>query len=312
MNIESISDYPEIVGIGASLLDTLMKAERYPKEDTKCPAFETMMQGGGPVATALVAAKKLGARTAYIGNVGDDTFAEMIRNEFIQYGVNISCMHTREGEVSPHSFIILSGDSGSRTCVYNMGTLQDNGLISEDFEILSHAKILHIDGHYLKSAIQGASFAKEHGIYVSYDAGGVYSGIEELIPYADILIPSEEFALKITGCSTVEDALKALQTKYNPRVLVITCGSRGGIFYENERISYYNSFNVRVVDSNGAGDTFHGAFLKAYLDGMNTKECCMFASAASAIKCTGFGARRFVPDYETVINFLRNENSKII
>lgn len=46
MNIESISDYPEIVGIGASLLDTLMKAERYPKEDTKCPAFETMMQGG--------------------------------------------------------------------------------------------------------------------------------------------------------------------------------------------------------------------------------------------------------------------------
>ena len=181
MNIESISDYPEIVGIGASLLDTLMKAERYPKEDTKCPAFETMMQGGGPVATALVAAKKLGARTAYIGNVGDDTFAEMIRNEFIQYGVNISCMHTREGEVSPHSFIILSGDSGSRTCVYNMGTLQDNGLISEDFELLSHAKILHIDGHYLKSAIQGARFAKKQGIYVSYDAGGVYSGIEELI-----------------------------------------------------------------------------------------------------------------------------------
>lgn len=293
-----------IAGIGASLIDTLMKTDYYPVEDTKQPASMSVMQGGGPVATALVAAQKLGANTAYIGYTGTDIFADMIRNELRQYGVNVSFMHVQEQTVSPHSFIILSQNTGSRTCIYNMGTLEDNGLQNEDFELLSRVNILHIDGHYLKSTMQGVQFAKEHGVLVSYDAGGIYPEIDKLLPYVDILIPSEEFSIRFTACSSAEEAIKVLHERYNPKVLVITQGKRGGIYWDHGDVKHYYSYPVNVVDSNGAGDVFHGAFLKGYLDGMNIQQCCQFASAASALKCTGFGARRSSPDYRTVTNFM--------
>ena len=66
--------WPEIIGIGSTVYDTLMVVHRFPQEDTKLEGVETRVQGGGPCATALVAAQKLGVSTAYMGTIGDDPF----------------------------------------------------------------------------------------------------------------------------------------------------------------------------------------------------------------------------------------------
>ena len=138
-----------------------------------------------------------------------------------------------------------------------------------------------------------------------YDAGGIYEDVEKLLRLTDILIPSEEFSLEFTGKKTAEDAAHALFEMFSSEVVVITQGKEGGIILQNGEIRRYPSFKVNAVDSNGAGDVFHGAFAYAVTKGFSYYDCCVFASAVSALKCTRVGARQAVPSYNDTINFLK-------
>ena len=149
------------------------------------------------------------------------------------------------------------------------------------------------------------AIARNAGTKVLYDAGGLYEGIERLLPYADILIPSEEFSLGFTGAKTVEEAAEKLMKEFSPEALVITSGKIGGIILEKGEIKRYNAFKVDAVDTNGAGDVFHGAYAFAVTKGYDYYKCCTFSSAVSAIKCTNVGARDSVPSFSETIKFLK-------
>ena len=76
-----------IVGIGACVMDTLFTVPQYPHEDSKLCASSCKQAGGGPVATGLVAASKLGAEAAYIGVLSDDAAGTYLKADFERYGV---------------------------------------------------------------------------------------------------------------------------------------------------------------------------------------------------------------------------------
>ena len=176
---------------------------------------------------------------------------------------------------------------------------------------IADAEILMVDGNDMNAAIEGAKIAKNSGTKVLYDAGGLYEGVENLLPYADILIPSEEFSLGHTGAKTVEEAAKILYEKYSPEIVVITQGKEGGIIFDGEKSEKYPAFLVDAVDSNGSGDVFHGAFAFAVTQNMSYKEASVFSSAVSALKCTKVGAREGVPTYDETINFLKENNYEL-
>ena len=121
-----------------------------------------------------------------------------------------------------------------------------------------------------------------------------------LLEHTDIMIPSEEFALGHTGKDNAELAAKALYERYKPEVVIVTQGKKGGILFDGDKITSYPVYPAEVVDSNGSGDVFHGAFAAGLVRGFDFYKCCHFASAASAIKCMGVGARESVPDLDTV------------
>ncbi len=297
----------EVVGVGSVLYDTLMQAEGFPKEDTKLRSNITKQQGGGPCATALVAMKKLGVSSTYVGTVGDDIYGKLIMEEFAKYQVGTEDIRIKKGCISANSFVLLNMLNATRTCVWNLGTLPPVEEGEINLETLKNAKYLHLDGHQLEAAIYAAKKAHEYGVKVSLDAGGTYPGIERLLPLVDVLIPSEEFALKITGCNTAEEAIKVLQQSYQPEILVVTQGKAGGILYREDGLLYYPAYAVDAVDTNGAGDVFHGAFIVGLIKGMEPFECACFASAVSALKCTKLGAREGVPSYEDTIEFMKNK-----
>ena len=291
----------KVVGLGACVLDTLIACKTYPTEDKKQKAESIFLSGGGPVGNALVVISKLGLQTEIIGGFGNDTAGQYLLSDFEKYGVGIKNATVFNDANSFTSYIVLAKDKASRTCVFDRGSVPDEPKYLH-LSAIDGATVLHLDGNYLECAIAAAKYAKENGVKVSLDAGGLYQGIERLLPLVDILIPSAEFALGLTGESTIEAAMYALNEKYSPEILVVTDGSNGGYYYENGQAMHYDSIKVKAVDTNGAGDTFHGAFVTAYCEGKTVKACCEFASKVAAYKCTQIGARAYPLTRERIDN----------
>lgn len=301
----------KIVGIGANVFDTLYTVDKYPAEDTKMRAGGVKTSGGGPCATGLVAASKLGASCAFIGNLSDDNGGKFLKEDFEKYGVDTEHIKIKPGYDTFCSCIWLARETASRTCVFFRGNIPPTQIEASDEKAIADAKILMVDGNDIDAAVEGAKIANKSGTKVLYDAGGLYEGIEKLLPHADILIPSEEFALGHTKAENAENAAKILFEKYSPEIVVITQGKKGGIIYDGNTVESYPAFLVDAVDSNGSGDVFHGAFAFAVTNGMDYKKACVFSSAVSALKCTKVGAREGVPTYDETINFLKERGVNV-
>lgn len=294
----------QIVGIGANVFDTLFRLSSHPTQDTKQKALSVAESGGGPCGTGLVAAAKLGADCAYIGNCSDDSAGSFLVEDFKRYGVDTAHMTAVPDTAGFRSCIWLCDDTAARTCVFHRGTVPPTEVGESAAQAIRNARILMVDGNDLDAAVTGARIARESGTLVLYDAGGLYDGVERLLELTDILIPSEEFALKHTGANTVEEAARKLFELYTPKVVVITCGKNGGIRFDGKTCSSYPAFPVEAVDTNGSGDVFHGAFAFALTKGYPYEQCCLFSSAVSALKCTKVGARAAVPTVAQTIEFL--------
>ena len=301
----------KIVGIGANVFDTLYNIPTYPTEDTKMRATASKTAGGGHVATGLVAASKLGEDTAYIGVLSDDNGGKFLKEDFEKYSVKTDLIDVKSGYRSFASVLWLCADTTTRTCVFDKGDLPPLELNEAQKQAVRDAEILMVDGNEMDAAVEGAKIARESGTKVLYDCGGLYEGVERLLKYTDIMIPSEEFSLGHTGCKTAEEAARKLYETYNPEVVVITQGKRGGIIYDGKDIISYPIYPAVVVDSNGSGDVFHGAFAAGIAKGFDYLKCCHFSSAVSGLKCTGVGARESVPSFETTKKYLKENGYEL-
>ena len=300
-----------IVGIGACVFDTLYNIPSYPKEDTKMRATASKPAGGGPVATGLVAAAKLGEQASYIGVLSDDSGGIFLKKDFEKYGVGTDLVKICGGYRSFSSVLWLSADTTARTCVFDKGDLPPLALDESQREAIKKADILMVDGNELQAAVEAATVARECGTKVLYDCGGLYEGVSALLALTDIMIPSEEFALGHTGEKTAEAAAKKLYDTYHPEVVVVTQGKRGGLLYDGNAFTSYPIYPAVVVDSNGSGDVFHGAFAAAVAKGYDYLKCCHFSSAVSGLKCTGVGARESVPSFARVKEYMKENGYEL-
>lgn len=301
----------KIVGIGACVMDTLINVPYYPKEDTKLRAVSVKPAGGGPVATGLVAAARLGEETGFIGVLSDDASGDFLLGDFKKYGVDTANVDIKSDHRAFTSVIWLSAETTSRTCVFDKGDLPPLVLDGTKRAAIENAEILMVDGNEMDAAVEAARYAHEVGTKVLYDCGGLYDGVERLLAHTDIMIPSEEFAMGHTGADNAEDAARRLYELYRPKVVVVTQGKRGGIMFDGEKIVSYPTYPAKVLDSNGSGDVFHGAFAAGLAKGFDFLKCCHFSSAVSALKCTGVGARESVPDFDTVKKYMKENGYEL-
>ncbi len=294
---------PRVAGIGSALFDIILYSEAFPKEDTKQEASATVLQGGGPCSTAIVAVSKLGIDASFIGTVSDDMFGRFVRDDLVKWGVDTTYLKTVSGHETAHSAVICSGRR--RTCVYALGDLPSPSPNEFDLRTaLKDTEVLHLDGYNPELALAAADIVHGNGGLVSIDAGTMRPGIDELLAISDVIIASEAFAEKLTG-KDVEEAVIEIDRRYSPKASVVTAGPRGGVIADGGKARWYAEFPADVVDSNGAGDVFHGAFIVAMLHGFDPFGCCQFSSAVSALKCMKRGAREGVPSYAEAIRFFR-------
>ncbi len=295
----------EVAGLGIATVDILTCVEKLPLADEVIEAVAIEVQGGGPVATALVTLACLGTRTVFLGSIVEDNWGKIIRDEFSHYGVNFEyCIPENKGQ-SAISVILVEQVSGKRSILYQNNRVPVFKPANLPPELMENARILHLEGSYMEAATIAARRAKAAGTKVSFDggAGKSWKYSRDILPLVDILIVARRFASQVTG---YEDPYKAGLDLLinNPEFVVITDGDRGCWYLDRQQFIHQPAFMVKVQDTTGAGDVFHGAYLHAYLQGWDASQCMRFASAAAAIKCTRVGGRKGIPGFEQVLSFL--------
>ena len=296
----------DVVGLGLATIDIITPVSHLPESNEVFEIYGIDVQGGGPVATALVALAKLGAKTAYLGAISQSRWGSMIMEEFKQYNVDTKhCRRFETGE-SPVA-VILVEPGGSRSILYEKGRQLLLGPQDINPDHIAAARILHLDGNHPDAAMQAAHMARQCDTLVSLDGGageGKWKGMAELIPLADILIVARQFAERHTGD---DDPLKAgpALLSHGAQFVVVTDGENGCWYWDDRQHFHQPAYKVNVCDTTGAGDTYHGAYLYAYLQRWPPQICLAFASAVAAIKCTQPGGRKGIPTLDQAIEFLR-------
>ncbi len=300
----------DVLGIGYSAIDYIFLVPRYPAINEKLEYIEFEIQGGGPVATALVTLSRLGKSTSYIGCIGDDWNGDFIKREFIRENVKIQNLVVQKNKRSPLSIIIVDKNSGKRTILWSRKELDpyDEKLIKEN--LFDGVKVLHLDGFEIETALKAIFFARKRNIPVVVDAGGVKKGMDMLLENSDYFVASSVFARDFTGEKDKTRALMKLY-KINKRCVVITYGEKGSIGIKNNKMVEVPAFKVDVKDTTGAGDVYHGGFIYGVLQNWGLKKTMIFASAISALKCMQLGGRKGIPDITRVNSFLKEHRNHI-
>lgn len=294
----------EVVGLGQASLDFLGKIPSYPEEDGKVEMKEIFIQSGGPVSTALVTLSRLGINTSFIGSVSDDYFGKEIVGSLNSESVNITFLKITPGHYSQVAFISITEKQGHRNVFWHRG---DAPFVFPGEIDLSHfpgASILHLDGLMIEASIEAARQAKKKGMMIVLDAGTMRNGSLELISMVDVLIASEHFAEPLVGIDAPPELSLKVLAKYCSGDIVITLGAEGSIGLFQQKIIYQDAFPVEVVDTTGAGDVYHGAYIYGLLKGWKMKKCMSFASVVSALKCREIGARKGIPRIEDIKKYL--------
>ena len=299
---------PQVVGLGMATLDVLIRLRDMPTWERGVQTEAFGLDGGGPVGTAIVAAARLGARVGLVGTLGNDTAAKLKEESLRQNGVDISRMTRRSAPEDQVVIVHVHAESGER--VFSGVGRQERQLLQVDEldrSYITSADILHLDGFHAQAALQAARWMQQAHKTVVLDGhrttGPVRDALRDLVAHVDVLISGSGFAESLTGLDDIWSAGQAVLSM-GPRIFVQTEGERGSYTVTAQERFHVPAFDVRVVDTTGAGDVFHGAFIVGLLHGWPLRQVVHFSTAVSAIKCTRLGGRAGIPCLDQALAFL--------
>jgi sulfofructose kinase len=279
----------DLVGVGLNATDTLIPVPHFPECGSKVEIHSANAMPGGQVASAVAACQQWGLRTRYVGKLGDDYAAILHRKEFERLGIETHLL-TAPGCTSQQAFILID-PKGERTVLWKRDARLT--LLPEELcrEWIVNARAVHIDGHDTRAATQAAQWAREERVPVFADIDNLYPGYELLLPNIDYLITSRDCPSRLTGEVDLRAALPLVQQRYGCRLTGATLGEEGVLVWDGRQLYYAPAYVIKPVDTTGAGDTFHAAFIYGFLQGWPLQRQLEFACAAAALNCLGIGAR---------------------
>lgn len=292
----------DLVGVGLNATDTLIRVAHFPVCGSKVEVYSAEAMLGGQVASAVAAGQQWGLHTRYVGKLGDDYAATLHRKEFERLGIETH-LFTAEGCPSQQAFILID-PKGERTVLWKRDARLT--LLPEELcrEWILNARALHVDGHDTRAAVQAAQWAREEHVPVFADIDNLYPSYELLLPNIDFLITSRDCPGGLTNETDLRVALPLVQQRYGCRLTGATLGEEGVLVWDGRQFHYAPAYLIEPVDTTGAGDTFHAAFIYGFLQGWPLQRLLEFACAAAALNCLGLGARGGIQPVAEIEKFM--------
>jgi 2-dehydro-3-deoxygluconokinase len=293
----------DLLTLGEALIEFL----RVPDDDARV-LYE--MGFGGDTSNTAIAAARQGASVGYVSAVGDDEFGHALRNLWATENVSDTHVLTRSGD--PTGVYFVRPHASGREFTYARRGSAASHYRPEDLPVqaIAAAKVLHASGlsqsisPEMRATVQrGAKLAREHGTLFSYDINlrlkmwsleDARAASAEILPYVDIVFPSHDEAIILTGI-TDPDAILSHYLDFGAAIVVLKLGDAGAVVATPDRRTVIPAAPATPVDSTGAGDSFAGAFIAYFLETGDPVRSGYLASRVAAGTVSGFGAVAPIP-----------------
>jgi len=282
-------EYHGIVGVGLCVVDHVLLLEPHAADATRVRVRERVVSAGGMVATALAQAARLGCPAELISVLGDDEDGRFAVRQLRAHGVGTRrVLRSARCPTSVATVLVRASDGERRFLVQDRRGLEKRAP-AFDLSPIRRGTLLLVDGHYPAEALRAVRKARSVGALVIGDFSDSRPAYHRLLPFVDFPIVPEEFGAT-WGKASARDTLHALRDEYGGRP-VVTQGRRGALALVDGRVRRIRAPAVRVRDTTGAGDVFHGAFAAGLHRGADPVGALQLAARAAALSCTALGGQ---------------------
>jgi sulfofructose kinase len=292
----------DIVGFGINSMDHLCLVPEYPPESGKTEILQYENLPGGQVATSLAFLARTGLKTKYIGKVGDDDLGRLSLKSFAMDSIDVSSVRVEKGARSQMSVIAVNRRNGERTVFCHRDARLNFRESELDEAGICSGRMLHLDG-YDPYSLPAAKYCQNKDIPVSIDLDTVVADCGRLIEKVDFLIVSSNFSSEFTGITDPDASFRALRRCFDG-FLVVTLGAQGAKASVGDKCVLFPGLKINAVDTTGAGDIFHGAFIYGLFMNWPLGKIMGFANAAAGLSCMYMGARSGIRPLSEILQHL--------
>ncbi|BBH23778.1 ribokinase [Paenibacillus baekrokdamisoli] len=282
--------------------------------DLPAPGQEVLVQNmtlhvGGGAALFSLALAKLGLKIAFNGILGEDGFGQFVRDKLIESGIDTRFI--RKSTMNNTGISIAINPEKDRSFITYMGSNSELNLQQLDMNSVILGRHVHLTGYRgsqnHKEYMEMTNRLKSLGLTTSLDVGWDdtgewYKGIFELMKQVDVFFMNEVEAQHYTGCSSAEESIAELSR--HCRHIVVKLGSEGAVAAVDGQLMYRSGFEIPVVDTTGAGDSFNAGYIYGFLTGEQTEQCLLFANACGAMSVSQSGGSTGTPDRAALEHFI--------
>ncbi|MEI0530228.1 ribokinase [Brachyspira pilosicoli] len=284
----------KILVIGSINKDLVTTTPRFPKEGETILGNNFYTTNGGKGANQACAIGKLGGNVSMLGAVGDDNFGKDLSNALFSNNVNIDNLLIKNN-ISTGIAVITVTNDGANNIIVVQGA---NGLITKDDikeKLIASFDIIVMQLEIpLEIAKYAASIARKLGKIVVLNPSPAIKLDKDFLSCVDILIPNETEIDIIGGIDyAIECGVKNI---------ILTLGADGCDLITKQNRKHFDAYDVNVVDTTAAGDSFLGGVVRMIADDKTIEEAIEFATKVSNITVTRKGAIDSIPTYNEVIN----------
>ena len=290
----------DAVGAGLNSLDHRIVLPGFPTRDGRTMILEEFRTVGGQAAVAMATVARLGGRARYLGTFGDDAEGAAVRTRLGEFGVDVSRAAVVSGVPNQHAIILVESEGGTRTILWSRDERLEVPADQVRSEDVADARALLLDNHDLPARLRAARLARQAGTIVVLDAENVRPGTSELVAETDVVLADRDFPARFTGIADRRASLEAIRA-LGPRLVGMTLGEEGSLLLGGDEMVIEPSIPVEALDTTGAGDVYHGAFVYAMLQGWSVRRVLRFANVCAALAIRRRGGPERVPDLTEVL-----------
>lgn len=306
-----------IACIGNAVYDITVSSDKPLVEGVRNSFKGAGFSAGGPASNAASVIARFGNEVDFYGRIGNDLNGQYVYNKMKSENINLDHLFISNEVMTPFSFVILNTSIDSRTICTVRDEIDYGTPVIGNVQYETGYDYILTDGKYVEES--KTLMEKNPAAKTIIDAGRVNEGVIALCQLVNYIICSEDFANGVTDLTINEDyenncmVFARMKELFPQAEITITIGKNGHICEKNGEVVINPAYNSGkpVVDTNAAGDIFHGAFTYAMANGYDYHDALNFAGTTASLSITKPGGRDSIPELEEVTQALNKGKSYV-